>query len=598
MAITKIRFRRGNGLNQYSTTNLGGITPIYFQYYSPTASDFGNPAYISEVAPWFNLASKQFWIDGLCVNPTLVAESPGDDSEGNAIPSILNIGKPRFSSTSSTEIEIPLTLNLKSGDTGNSLSYGSDGGLFLSAAQTGATLIERFNSLVTINDPNNNNAVQTTNSNYAPNLASNWNREYWQHFITQGGTQEIEEGTDSQGQPTTTVVNNWDNLPTSINPSTGQNSLNTPILSIYTKGNGITGAQMMTQTSTYPGLREYYGLNEDSPQNVYSNYNHHAMTTLQFWNKTFKDDGTIIQGMSQNLMFPKYALTQKDNTFYFYEGFQVKQSFTIPSDAERFAKSMKIVNITRTGTENNYTYTDPSTESGTQGQDGYTPPTTLTSDNSSGIIGVIEDGRGVIRLEVADSSGENPQYLYLGIDPLISYKTLSATDHASNTSYVIKGSGYTTTNGYIPEKLLREDGSWITLSPFTAATNSTSTGGGTEGLVPAPSNNTYNKPMWLNSNGEWAQRVVEIRDANTGTTSFSTLGAVTNYSTIGVWSKILEDGSSDTIYDDVYLFRGSTANNETNIDFTRYTTDVSISGSTKTAQGIEITIPVIDGGTF
>lgn len=234
-----------------------------------------------------------------------------------------------------------------------------------------------------------------------------------------------------------------------------------------------------------------------------------------------------------------------------HQGYQTG-SFTIPTATDRFAKSVKIITLSGTA-EALVDNTDQEN------------PINITAENSAGILGVALVGDKVIRIEVDDDDATTvPNYLYIGIKSLFSFKTLSSSDHESNQTYVIKGSGYSG----VPSKYLREDGTWQVIQNFTGATTTTN---GTAGLVPAPTTGNINH--FLLGDGTW------------GTPNFNIETTAGNGTTNNEAEIDLTFGANRSI--DTFYLVGSSVNNTTQISF-----------GESSANKIKLHIDVIDGGTF
>lgn len=127
-----------------------------------------------------------------------------------------------------------------------------------------------------------------------------------------------------------------------------------------------------------------------------------------------------------------------------------------------------------------------------------------------------------------------------------SFETLATNAHASNASYVVKGSGYSSN----PSKFLREDGSWQTVSGGSTygTLSASSHASGTSYLVNGPGSSTN---TFLRGDGSW----------QTPTNTTYKLLSTSNYSPSeghvikgpgGVYSQyitLLPDGSWGHLYD-------------------------------------------------
>lgn len=538
MANTIINFKRGAGLNTVNTTtNPDGLSTTVL---NPTDySQATTP--ILNASPWFNTTYKQFWVDGVCINPALV---PGkgislgalewdEDTNNNPTSKLINT------------IDVQL-----SAEPGNSLSMKEDG-LYLAAAEAGATMIYRFNSLVTHDWEGYSDSLTQADAGVLGNINVG--------VVLQGGTQTIQENDDG----TTDIIETWGTLPSTPSDAPFNFSIS---------GNIITSDFYYSM----PGLAEY----QNSLDWYQYGYN------LGFTVNSYDADGNSTPHGVSNIAINRCIVLQtpNTNTYTFYEGNTARGSWTIPTEAERFAKSMNIVAITIDAEGD---YWDMSTEEGDVGDEDYVAPTQVTVDNSNNVIGRITTGANVIRLEVANADGGSPHYLYLGIEGLFSYKTLSTTDHSATGLYVITGSGYDTLNAN-PLITLREDGSWGTLPVFGGATapTATSTGiDGTSGLVPAPLASQANHV--LRGDGSWAPL------------SLDALNYTTDASTLALFNNVNIKLNNDTTLIHWWNLRGSKQDGHTNIDFNVSTgTTYDANNNQINYPTIELMIDVIDGGSF
>lgn len=534
MANTIINFKRGEGLNiMHPTSNPTGLNLVNL---NPTDySQATTP--ILNASPWFNTTDNQFWVDGVCINPALVPGkgiSLGDleweeDVNHNPTSKLIN------------------TINVKlSRSQGNALVENEDG-LFVATSTTGATTVYRFN---TFNDY----------EWYDPGFTGTVGDAGLLGDITFGLF--IQEGSqttsvDDNGDPQTTTT--WGTFPTDIN--------SLPF--------NLTIVGQNKEDSDYgdmPGLADFQG-SRDWYQYGYV-FHIQAITT--------NSDGTTNYGVS-NLTIPKGIVlkTPNEETYTFYSGTQATATWTIPTEAERFAKSMNIVPIT---IDPEGSYWDMTTIEGDEGDEDYVGPTQVTVDNSNNVIGRITTGANVIRLEVANADGDSPHYLYLGIEGLFSYKTLSATDHLATRLYVIKGSGYTTTVN--PLITLREDGEWETLPPFTGATAPTNTSpgiDGTSGLVPVPLASQAN--YVLRGDGSWAPLSLDALNYTTQDSSSDTYNGI----------NIQLNDSSDLLH--WWKLKSSNQSGDTSINFNA-SVEQTTGSNPINFPTIELMIDVIDGGSF
>lgn len=537
MANTIINFKRGAGLNTVNTTT--NPTGLPLTTLSPTDYSLATMP-IRNASPWFNTTYNQFWVDGVCINPALV---PGDGIRLGALEWEEDVNHNPTSKLINT-IEVKL-----SDDPTNSLSM-KNGGLYLAAAEAGATLIYRFNSLVTHDWENYNDSFTQADAGVLGDITVG--------VVLQGGTQTIQENDNG----TTDTIETWGALPAS--PSDAP-------FNFHIGGNILTSDYYYSM----PGLAEYQG------SLAWYQYGYN----LRFTVNSYDNDGNATPHGVSNIAINRCIVLQtpNTNTYTFYEGNVAKGSWTIPTEAERFAKSMNIVPIT-IDTEGDYW--DMTTIEGDEGDEDYVGPTQVTADNSNNVISRITTGANVIRLEVANADGGSPHYLYLGIEGLFSYKTLSATDHLATGLYVIKGSGYT--QSVNPLVTLREDGEWETIPPFTGATapTNTSTGiSGTSGLVPAPSPSEAN--YVLRGDGSWAPL------------SLDALNYTTDASTLALFNNVDIKLNNDTTLLHWWNLRGSKQDGHTNIDFNVSTgTTYDANNNQINYPTIELMIDVIDGGSF
>lgn len=542
MANTIINFKRGNGLNIVDpNSNPTGLSNTVLNDSSYTLG----PHSIETASPWFNKEAYQFWVDGVCINPALVA--------GKGI----SLGALEWDedANNSPTSKLINTIDVKVSESQGNALIKNDDGLFVPTSTTGATTVYRFN---TFND-------------------YEWNTSSYTHTVGDAGLLGditfglfIQEGSqttsvDDNGDTETTTT--WGTFPTDIN-------------SLPFRLN-IAGQNLERLSySTMPGLTEYLTLpNTTVIEPYHYGYVFHinAITT--------DSTGTTNYGVT-NLTIPKNIVLKTPNTetYTFYSGTQAIATWTIPTEAERFAKSMNIVPIT---IDPEGSYWDMTTIEGDEGDEDYVGPTQVTVENSNNVIGSITTGANVIRLEVANADGESPHYLYLGIEGLFSYKTLSATDHSATGLYVIKGSGYTTASAN-PLITLREDGSWGTIPVFGGATapTNTSTGiPGTSGLVPAPSVSEAN--YVLRGDGSWAPL------------SLDALNYTTDASTLALFNNVNIKLNNDTTLIHWWNLRGSKQDGHTNIDFNVSTgTTYDANNNQINYPTIELMIDVIDGGSF
>lgn len=539
MANTIINFKRGNGLNIMDPNS--NPTGLPLTTLNPTDYSLATDR-ILNASPWFNTTDNQFWVDGVCINPALVPGkgiSLGDlewdeDINNNPTSKLIN------------------TIDVKlSAEAGNSLSM-KDDGLYLAAAEAGVTMIYRFNSIA------NCNWISTSTS---PQQDASALGNMHIGVVLQGGTQTIQENDDG----TTDIIETWGALPTSPYDAPFNFSIN---------GNIKTSAFYYDM----PGLTEYQTLPNG---NIIDKYQYGY--TFQINALNTDSTGNTNYGVT-NLTIPKNIIlkTPNEETYTFYSGTNAIISWTIPTEAERFAKSMNIVPITIDAEGN---YWDMTTIEGDEGDEDYVGPTQVTVDNSNNVIGQITTGANVIRLEVANADGDSPHYLYLGIEGLFSYKTLSATDHLATGLYVINGSGYT--QSVNPLVTLREDGSWQTIPVFGGATASTDTStgiDGTSGLVPAPVASEAN--YVLRGDGTWAPL------------SLDALNYTTDASTLALFNNVNIKLNNDTTLLHWWNLRGSKEDGHTNIDFNVSTGTTYIDGNPINYPTIELMIDVIDGGSF
>lgn len=533
MANTIINFKRGNGLNIIDpTSNPTGLSNTVLDDSSYTLG----PHSIETASPWFNKEAYQFWVDGVCINPALVAGKGislgalewDEDTNNNPTSKLIN------------------TIDVKlSNDPTNSLSM-KDDGLYLAAAEAGSTMIYRFNSLVTHDWEGYNDSSTQADASVLGNINVG--------VVLQGGTQIIQENDDG----TTDTIETWGTLPST--PSDAP-------FNFHIRGGNLDPDSFM------PGLADYLGPDINSYQYGY---------TLGFTVKSYDADGTPTPHSVINIPINKCVVLKTidedtgDHVYTLYEGNMAKGSWTIPTDAERFAKSIKIVTITIDTTTTPATYWDNSNPSS---------PIEVTADNSDNIIEHIATGDKVIRLEVVNVDEDSSNYLYLGVDGLFSYETLSTANHSSTESYIIKGSGYTTATAD-PLKVLREDGSWNTIPVFGGATapTNTSTGvNGTSGLVPAPSVSQAN--YVLRGDGSWAPLSLDALNYTTQDSSSDEYNGI----------NIQLNDSSDLLH--WWQLKASNQPGDTSINF-----NASIGQTTGNTPinypTIELMIDVIDGGSF
>lgn len=534
MANTIINFKRGNGLNIMDPdSNPTGLSNTVLNDSSYTLG----PHSIETASPWFNKEAYQFWVDGVCINPALVPGkgiSLGDleweeDVNHNPTSKLIN------------------TINVKlSRSQGNALVENEDG-LFVATSTTGATTVYRFN---TFNDYEWNTSSYSDTVGDAGLLG-----DITFGLFIQEGSQIT--SVDADGDPQTTTT--WGTFPTDIN-------------SLPFRLN-ITGQNLESSFYyTMPGLAERQGT-LDFYHHGYV-FNIKAITTDSTGNTTY--------GVT-NLTIPKNIVlkTPNEETYTFYSGTQAVATWTIPTEAERFAKSMNIVPIT---IDPEGSYWDRTTIEGDEGDEDYVGPTQVTVDNSNNVIGRITTGANVIRLEVANADGDSPHYLYLGIEGLFSYKTLSATDHSLTGLYVITGSGYD--QNVDPLITLREDGSWQTIPVFGGATAPTNTSmgiSGTSGLVPAPSPSEAN--YVLRGDGSWAPLSLDALNYTTQDSSSDTYNGI----------NIQLNDSSDLLH--WWKLKSSNQSGDTSINFNA-SVEQTTGSNPINFPTIELMIDVIDGGSF
>lgn len=538
MANTIINFKRGEGLNiMHPTSNPTGLNLVNL---NPTDYSLATDR-ILNASPWFNTIDNQFWVDGVCINPALVPGkgiSLGDlewdeDINNNPTSKLIN------------------TIDVKlSAEAGNSLSM-KDDGLYLAAAEAGVTMIYRFNSIA------NCNWISTSTS---PQQDASALGNMHIGVVLQGGTQTIQENDDG----TTDIIETWGALPTSPYDAPFNFSIN---------GNIKTSAFYYDM----PGLTEYQTLPNG---NIIDKYQYGY--TFQINALNTDSTGNTNYGVT-NLTIPKNIIlkTPNEETYTFYSGTNAIISWTIPTEAERFAKSMNIVPIT---IDAEGSYWDMTTIEGDEGDEDYVGPTQVTVDNSNNVIGRITTGANVIRLEVANADGGSPHYIYLGIEGLFSYKTLSATDHLATRLYVIKGSGYTTTVN--PLITLREDGEWEIIPVFGGATAPTNTSpgvDGTSGLVPVPLASQAN--YVLRGDGSWAPLSLDALNYTTQDSSSDEYNGI----------NIQLNDSSDLLH--WWKLKSSNQSGDTSINFNA-SVEQTTGSNPINFPTIELMIDVIDGGTF
>lgn len=539
MANTIINFKRGEGLNiMHPTSNPTGLNLVNL---NPTDYSLATDR-ILNASPWFNTTDNQFWVDGVCINPALVPGkgiSLGDlewdeDINNNPTSKLIN------------------TINVKlSRSQGNALVENEDG-LFVPTSTTGATTVYRFN---TFNDYEWNTPSYSDTAGDAGLLG-----DITFGLFIQEGSQTTSVDDDGESQTTTT----WGAFPTDIN-------------SLPFRLNIIGQNLEQDFYYTMPGLTEYLTLPNTTVIEPYHHgyvFNIKAITTDSTGNTTY--------GVT-NLTIPKNIIlkTPNEETYTFYSGTTAITSWTIPTEAERFAKSMNIVPIT---IDPEGSYWDRTTIEGDEGDEDYVGPTQVTVENSNNVIGRITTGANVIRLEVANADGDSPHYLYLGIEGLFSYKTLSSTDHSLTGLYVITGSGYD--QNVDPLITLREDGSWQTIPVFggAEAPTSTSTGrSGTSGLVPAPSPSEAN--YVLRGDGSWAPLSLDALNYTTQDSSSNTYNGI----------NIQLNDSSDLLH--WWKLKSSNESGNTSINFNASVEQTTDSNPINFPT-IELMIDVIDGGSF